>query len=91
MSQSYTYWKWGNGGLMAKSLRKQPALSQIDKKLAEREVNTREINYTRIGDRELVIQTSINPYLATNNYLEDLSVQDKFLRPKDSNVKSEAQ
>ena len=90
MSQKYTYWKWGNGGVMARSLRKQPALSQIDEKLADRETNTREINYTRMGDRELVIQTSINPFLATNNYLEDLFVQDKFLRPKDSNVKSEA-
>ena len=29
-----------------------------------------------------------NPFMDGNNYLEDLRVQDNFLRPRDSNIKS---
>lgn len=30
-------------------------------------------------------QTSQNPFLIKNNYLEDLNIQENFLRPKNSN------
>jgi hypothetical protein len=36
-----------------------------------------------------MIQTSINPFLSGHNYLDDLLVQDEFLRPKDSNIKGD--
>lgn len=38
----------------------------------------------RLTGRDKIIQRSINPFLSNNNYLSDLSVQDKFLRPKNS-------
>ena len=56
-----------------------------------RDRNTREINSERMSKRELLIQTSINPFMSSNNYLRDLEVQDEFLRPLDSNIKSEEQ
>ena len=40
----------------------------------------------RISNRYMVIQTSINPFLSTTNYIGDLKVQDTMLRPKDSNI-----
>ena len=40
----------------------------------------------RISNRYMVIQKSINPFLSTNNYISDLEVQDKHLRPIDSNI-----
>lgn len=49
------------------------------------EENNREINYKRLSNRKLITNTQINPYLTSNNYLNDISVQDKFLRPKNSN------
>ena len=49
------------------------------------EDNKREINYDRLSKRKLVTNCKINPYLTSNNYLNDISVQDQFLRPKNSN------
>ena len=40
----------------------------------------------RISNRYMVIQTSINPFLSTKNYIGDLDIQSSHLRPKDSNV-----
>jgi hypothetical protein len=40
----------------------------------------------RISNRYMVIQTSINPFLSTTDYIGDLKVQDTMLRPKDSNI-----
>lgn len=40
----------------------------------------------RISDRCMIIQTQINPYITKNNYVNDLEIQDKMLRPKNSNI-----
>ena len=96
MSQKYIYWVWGNGGIMKKSLREtnkrakiQENTSPLDEKIENRRQNDRELNSERLSQRELIIQTSINPFLSDHNYLDDLQMQDKFLRPKDSNFKIE--
>lgn len=39
----------------------------------------------KLFDRGLMIQKSVNPFLAKNNYLNDLEKEEKFLRPSDSN------
>jgi hypothetical protein len=101
MSQQYIFWKWGNGGVMKKSLRvtEIPLANEIalvnEIALADtmpdksHRPNDRELNSERMSKRELIIQTSINPFLSDHNYLDDLQMQDKFLRPKDSNFKIE--
>jgi len=96
MSQKYIVWKWCNGGIMKKSLRETPPTAKIQEssltdKIEHRRQNDRELNSERLSQRELIIQTSINPFLTDHNYLDDLQVQDKFLRPKDSNIKIEEQ
>ena len=45
----------------------------------------REEQNDKLSMRDLVAQTSVNPFLKNTNYVEDLSTQDEFLRPKDSN------
>lgn len=59
--------------------------SEIINKTMFAEENKREINYDRLSKRKLVTNRQINPYLKSNDYLNDISVQDKFLRPKNSN------
>ena len=93
MSQKYIYWVWGNGGIMKKSLRKtnkkaqiQENISTSNEKIEDRRQNDRELNSERLSQREMIIQTSINPFLSDHNYLDDLQVQNDFLRPKDSNI-----
>jgi hypothetical protein len=104
MSNKYIYWKWGKGELMKKSYRKKEDECQkgdechkedkpniISDRIDMRDKNTREINSERMGEREMLIQTSINPFMSSNNYLNDLKVQDEYLRPLDSNIKSDTQ
>jgi|TARA_R110002073_G_scaffold101884_1_gene231375 hypothetical protein len=44
----------------------------------------RENNFEKMNQREMVAQTSQNPFLSSN-YLEDLQVQESFLTPQNSN------
>ena len=50
--------------------------------------NKREVCSHRIAKRDMATQGTTNPYMINNDYLEDLSNQDKYLRPRDSNIKS---
>lgn len=67
--------------------KKAPVIhEEVIKPLYDMPSDKRELASERISDRQLVIQTSINPFLADGNYLNDLKVQDTLLRPKDSNI-----
>ena len=46
---------------------------------------TRESQFEKMNQREMVAQTSLNPFLSSN-YLEDLQVQEQFLTPQNSNL-----
>lgn len=45
----------------------------------------RENSNIKISEREPVIQSNLNPFMNSDNYISDLETQDKFLRPQDSN------
>jgi len=45
----------------------------------------REKQFEKMNEREMVAQTNLNPFLS-NNYLEDLQNQEKFLTPQNSNL-----
>ena len=51
------------------------------------EPNIRELNSERMVQRDKIANLG-NPFMEGNNYLEDLRVQDSFLRPRDSNINS---
>jgi hypothetical protein len=49
--------------------------------------NKREEANNKMSERYLVGQGQQNPFLANNNYLQDLDIQQNFLIPKNSNNK----
>ena len=53
----------------------------------EKRDNDKQICNERLGGRERLIRTTINPYLTKSDYVNDLTVQDQFLRPKNSSYK----
>ena len=87
----YIYWKWTRNDEIMKTKRENPVAAS---KKMKNTINTPEIDNIknkreecceRISNREWVIQKSINPYLNGNNYINDLTAQNEFLIPKDSN------
>jgi hypothetical protein len=44
-------------------------------------MNKREDNYNRMSEREMFGQINQNPFLVSNKYIDDLMVQEKFLKP----------
>ena len=51
----------------------------------EKRNNNREILEKRLNSREKMSYGCVNPFLTTNKYLEDISNEDKFLRPRNTN------
>ena len=47
--------------------------------------NKRADQNAKLNDRELIVQTTVNPFMNNSNYIEDLQKEHDFLRPKDSN------
>ena len=72
-----------NGLLLEK--KRVPGLVDFDAIHSEPSNKRSRVN-ERISNRYMVIQTSINPFLSTTDYIGDLKVQDTMLRPKDSNI-----
>ena len=52
--------------------------------------NKREDANTKLSERCMIENISQNPFLSRNNYLNDLQVQDEFLKPKNSNFNIES-
>jgi len=50
-----------------------------------RQVNKREDTDKKMAERDLICQVSMNPYLTTNNYLNDVTNRDTFLKPQATN------
>uniref|UniRef100_A0A6C0CR92 Uncharacterized protein n=1 Tax=viral metagenome TaxID=1070528 RepID=A0A6C0CR92_9ZZZZ len=59
------------------------ALNQAEQNM---ESNKRQNMNDKLSDRYMVQQTSQNPFLIGNNYVQDLDVQESFLRPKSSHL-----
>jgi len=47
----------------------------------------RESQFEKMNDREMMVQTNLNPFMTTN-YLEDLQIQEQFLTPQNSNMEN---
>jgi hypothetical protein len=52
-------------------------------------LNKREDNYNKMSEREMFGQINQNPFLVRNNYIDDLMVQDKFLKPVSTSMEKE--
>jgi hypothetical protein len=90
LNKKYIYWNWkkNENDLIKKSKKQEKRIveNDVETEIIKIEENKRSLCSNRISDREMIIQTNINPFLQTNDYINDLSQQEKFLRPKDSNI-----
>lgn len=59
------------------------ALNQAEQNM---ESNKRQNMNDKLNDRYMVQQTNQNPFLVGNTYVQDLDVQEEFLRPKSSHL-----
>ena len=59
----------------------KPQKTYIDKNKRKKDVNME-----RLAERNLVANRNMNPFFKSEDYLYNLSIQDKFLRPIDSNI-----
>ena len=48
--------------------------------------NKREDVNTKISDRQMLGQVSHNPFLTSTDYINDLEVQENYLKPQNSNM-----
>jgi hypothetical protein len=48
--------------------------------------NKKEISNNKMNERIMYSQINKNPFLLENNYINDLEIETKFLRPKNSNI-----
>jgi len=53
------------------------------------ELNKRESSYNKIADRDMFMQVGANPFLQNNNYVNDILVQDRFLKPVSTSLERE--
>ena len=54
----------------------------------QKKENKREDNNNKMLEREMIMQTSQNPFMIKNNYIDDLTIQDEFLKPKNSSYEN---
>lgn len=88
-------WTWSKSGesllkspkIVKEDIQEEEEVEEVKETLEERIVkkNKRELSYNKIAARRLMTKGNINPFHVKNNYVEDIKVQDDFLRPKDSN------
>ena len=94
MSQGgYTVSSWrGTHNLMYKSQIENKITfeqGELETSMIKKSENSKSIVSERIASRDPSASVSINPYMVGNDYLEDLRIQDEFLRPKMSNFKKQ--
>ena len=81
-------WSWTKKGeTLLKSSKRKPIKKPIKEEKTYKFVNEnkREKTSKRMSERELTTNRRINPFHNTNNYIRDISIQDTYLRPQNSN------
>lgn len=65
-------------------------LFENDTESCMRVSNKREDANTKLNERCMIESINQNPFLPRNNYINDLQIQDEFLKPRNSNFNLEA-
>jgi hypothetical protein len=60
-------------------------------KIESRHSDKKSLCNERISSREMIRRMPINPFLKDGDYIDDLTIQDTLLRPRDSNVENTLQ
>ena len=69
-------------------MRELPPIEEELVKTHENTYSKKELCDKRMASRDLAIQGLCNPFMFKNDYLEDLTNQDQYLRPQNSNYKN---
>ena len=85
--------KWSNGEPYEKTPRQRDLKDNINLEEAKNGVtpdtimshNKREVANNKLEERGMYSQTSQNPFLTNHKYLDDINIQEIFLRPRNSN------
>ena len=78
--------KWTIGEPCIRSLRSKSSAVVPDPTDTFILTNKREIVNEKMNERRMISQINQNPFLIQNKYLDDLDIQDTFLKPKNSNI-----
>ncbi len=62
--------------------KKKQVVGELETEIITKEEQNKEIVSERLSQRSRVRTSMINPYLRQSNYLDDLKVEDTYLRPK---------
>lgn len=84
--------KWTNGEscIRSKRVMNEDLSNQfLVEKQEYKQFNKRDIANNKINERLMISQIGQNPFLSRNNYLEDLDIQENFLKPKNSNFQKD--
>ena len=68
--------------------KKRATVGELETEIITKEEAKKGIVSERLSQREKVATSMVNPYLRQNNYLEDITTQDVYLRPKISSFES---
>lgn len=84
-------WRGAHSLMYKSQIENKAAFEQgaLETSMIKKSENNKSIVSDRIASRDPSASVNINPYMVGNDYLEDLRVQDEFLRPKISNFKKE--
>ena len=77
MSSNIIKWKWSDGSINVKTLRQNEVVL-----VEEKNINKREEQNEKINERMLLSTMTCNPFMANNDYIKDLEMQDTFLKPQ---------
>jgi len=100
-NKEYNIWKWKVDDEkvnktkrkdVSETKRKIEKDNQIKKHITKKNMNSKEECSQRISERIseriMIKQRTCNPFLSNTNYLRDLSVQEEFLKPQNSNFEN---
>ena len=99
-SKEYNIWKWKGDDEDVKKTKRKSKIKEIGERIKDEQIenlrymtkkdkNRKEICSNRISERIMLKQRTCNPFLSNTNYLTDLSIQEEFLKPKNSNFENQ--
>lgn len=98
-NKEYNIWKWKIDDETVKKTKRKTKIKEIGERMKDKQIeslryitkkdiNKKEVCSQRISERMMLKQITYNPFLSNTNYLSDISIQEEFLKPKNSNFEN---
>jgi len=97
--KNYNIWKWKVDNEKVNKTKRKTKIKEIGERIKDnqieslryitkKDINKKEVCSQRISERMMLKQRTYNPFLSNTNYLSDISIQEEFLKPKNSNFEN---